>query len=476
MDSLWWYAVGTLISEDLALAAAGVAVGRGEVGWLPATLACAAGIVLGDVLLFLAGRWSAGWWRPAGLEKATAWLEERGLMVVFLSRFTPGLRLPTYFAAGMLRTNFLRFLTYFVAAAAVWTPLFIAGTGYLGMQGVPWWAIGLLAYAGVRGWSARARWRWEFWPAWLVYLPLAPYFVYLALKHRSATVFTAANPGIVGGGLKGESKSAILGALPAWCVAAYRVGGLPETYPAVMKPDVGERGNGVAIVRSEAEARAYRAAGRVIVQEYVPGDEVGVFYYRYPGEVRGRIYSMHRKVFPEVTGDGVRRLGELLRGDPRAGLYEVDRERVPAAGERVRLVEIGAHCRGTQFLDARQWWTRELAETIDEISRAVPGFYFGRYDIRYSSLEELQQGRGFRVIELNGVAAEAGHIYDPAVSLREAYRSLAWQWRVAFEIGAANRARGVRPMPWTELLGLLVDFGPGVAQLDRAVEDGAAGR
>ena len=56
------------------------------------------------------------------------------------------------------------------------------------------------------------------------------------------------------------------------------------TFPVVLKPDVGERGSGVAIVRSHEQLDAYlRAAeGDIIIQQYIDGLEFGVFYYRYP--------------------------------------------------------------------------------------------------------------------------------------------------------------------------------------------------
>jgi hypothetical protein len=39
------------------------------------------------------------------------------------------------------------------------------------------------------------RWtRWEFWPPWLAYIPVVPYIAFLGIKHRSLTLFTAANP------------------------------------------------------------------------------------------------------------------------------------------------------------------------------------------------------------------------------------------------------------------------------------------
>jgi hypothetical protein len=116
----------------------------------------------------------------------------------------------------------------------------------------------------------------------------------------------------------------------------------------------------------------------------------------------------------------------------------------------VQLVELGSHCRGAIFLDGRRLVSPALRDAIERASRAHDGFYFGRYDVRAASIEELQAGR-FQIIELNGVAAEATHIYDPAVSLWEAYRTLFEMWRVAFEIGAANRAQGHSPTTLAEL-------------------------
>jgi hypothetical protein len=59
------------------------------------------------------------------------------------------------------------------------------------------------------------------------------------------------------------------------------------------------------------------------------------------------------------------------------------------------------------------------------------------------------------VIELNGVIAEATHMYDPTGTIPGALRVLRQQWRVAFEIGAANRARGAVPTPTGRLLALV---------------------
>ena len=67
----------------------------------------------------------------------------------------------------------------------------------------------------------------------------------------------------------------------------------------------------------------------------------------------------------------------------------------------------------------------------------------------------------FQVIELNGVTSEATHIYDPAVSLLDAYRALFTQWRIAFEIGALHRQQGFAPMGVLPLLRLIFRKGEG---------------
>jgi hypothetical protein len=235
-------------------------------------------------------------------------------------------------------------------------------------------------------------------------------------------------------------------------------------FPIVLKPDVGERGSGVAIARNQREVDTYlrNAASDTIVQQYVPGCEFGVYYARYPDQAHGRVLYITEKHFPFVTGDGRRSLRELVLCDPRAvcmaaAYFRVAKrplDSVPAYGERVPLVDIGSHCRGTIFLDGSRWITPELDAAIDQVSRAHPGFHLGRYDIRATSSEAFQRGE-FQVIELNGVSAEATHIYDPAIPVWRKYNVMAGHWRAAFEIGAVHRARGFQPMTLRELHRLL---------------------
>ena len=330
------------------------------------------------------------------------------------------------------------------------------------------------------GWSRRWS-RWEFWPPYLFYPPVAVYIAYLGIKFRNWTMFTAANPAIPAGGFVGESKHQILEnlktAAPWLPHSTLLAGGSPTQrlaeaqefmryhglqLPVVVKPDAGQRGSGVSIIRSFEQLQEYltRASFPVIVQEYIPGEEYGVFYYRFPGDCCGHIFSVTEKRMPLLLGDGQHTLEELILADDRAVCMSdfylrKNSERIqeiPAMGERVQLVEIGTHCRGAIFLDGSDTITPELEEVIDQIARSFDGFYLGRFDIRVPSRQDFMAGRNIKIVELNGVTSEATHIYDPNKSLIDAYRVLFEQWRIAFEIGHLNHDRGFPVTPVRELL------------------------
>lgn len=317
----------------------------------------------------------------------------------------------------------------------------------------------------------------EFWPGWLFYSPIVAQWIALGLRHGDMSLPTAANPCITGGGLCGESKIAILDqvgdAARPWLVPYTSVvtsprGDLAKAecalhragigFPLVAKPDIGCNGAGVRLIESRVRLEQYlrefpRNCG-IMLQEFAPEEgEAGIFYVREPGAEIGRITSMTFKHAPHVTGDGHSTLRQLILADPRAGrvphLY-LPRlagrlEQVPARGERVRLVFVGNHCKGSVFENATPEVTPALAAAIERIARAFPEFHFGRLDVRFASLGQLRRGEGFRVIEINGAGSEATHVWDPATTLREAWRAQFFHYGAAFRIGAANRARGHRP-------------------------------
>ncbi len=517
------FAAATLISEDLACIGAGVLASQGKISLTLAISSCAFGIFVGDILLFLAGRFLG---RKAlkikfisffisekSFEKSSNWLERQGMKTVFISRFIFGLRLPLYFAAGVLKTSFWRFTLYFSIAVAIWTPILVGSTAWLGSEIVKnslfnqnlWLGLILLIvvlYFSIRilqqllTWKGRRilwgkirrRFLWEFWSLRVFYIPVVIYIAWLAVKFRSLTVFTCANPAIPAGGFVGESKEEILQGLyqsdaakpfllkhlylPDNCSAEANLQKATDfmsenglEFPIVLKPDVGERGFGVQIANSFVELAENLSASKenLILQEFAGGEETSVFYYRYPKAEKGKIFAITEKRFPRVTGDGKSTLEELILQDKRAiclAKSYLERnsewlETIPEEGAEVQIIDIGTHSRGAIFLDGGWMKTDVLEARIDEICRGFKGFYFGRFDIRVNSFADFAEAVNFKIIELNGVTSEATSIYDPQYSLFDVYKILFRQWKIAFEIGAENKERGAKPTRISDLIKLV---------------------
>lgn len=332
----------------------------------------------------------------------------------------------------------------------------------------------------------------EWWPANLFYLPLWPWCAWLSLRHGGPLAFTAANPGIPGGGgLIGESKSQILGCigpdashlvLPVRLIrhgpspdqradealAAIRESGPDGDFalPVILKPDMAFRGFALRLARAEADVRSYFHAvtSPVILQKFHPGpEECGLFWVRTlppadlsdPDALAGRIFAVTRKRFPSVVGDGRRTLERIILDHPRlrcqwrvfCARHRARLHEVLPAGQRLRLAQAGNHAQGTLFLDGADLVTPALSRVVDRICASYRDAHgrpydFGRMDVRYESDDLLRQGEAFGVVELNGSTSEATNLYDPSFSLMHSYSILFAQWRILYELGAWRRAQG----------------------------------
>ena len=323
----------------------------------------------------------------------------------------------------------------------------------------------------------------EFWPSWLFYIPIVVFWVLMGLRHRSFSLPTAANPRIETGGLCGERKTTILdqagveaiGWIAPYVVVTTDVDDQARTLqamadaslslPVVVKPNIGCNGTGVRLVTSEATLETTLAEFprnvELVVQELVVHDgEAGIFYIREPGAPTGRITSLTLKEAPVIIGDGRSTIRSLILEDERfqhvPQLYlprlKDRHDEVLKQGERLRLVFAGNHCKGSIFMDGSHDITRALSTRIDSIMQDFPDFHFGRLDVRFESSAALRIGESFRIIEINGVGSEATHIWDPHTSLWTAYLDQFEHYRIAFEIGAQMRQRGIKPTPLRELL------------------------
>ncbi len=313
---------------------------------------------------------------------------------------------------------------------------------------------------------------YEYWTWWVFYLPLLPYWLYLALRTRSLTFFTNADPCIDYGGFFGESKMAILAQIPpeylpqtlfvpqgtSFADLCTQLAEARISFPIIAKPNVGERGTQVEKLLTEAALQHYCQQNLVdfIIQEYIDYTlELGVLYYRMPNDPRGKVSSVTQKEFLSIVGNGQSTVEELMETNTRARFQlEAMRKRlgegikkVYPKGEKVLLEPIGNHCRGTKFINANALINDTLHEVFNKIALPIEGFHYGRFDMRVRSLEDLYEGKNIRIMELNGVSSEPGHIYDPSYSLWRAYKDLANHWRIIADISIQQQQKGFHPVP-----------------------------
>ena len=309
---------------------------------------------------------------------------------------------------------------------------------------------------------------WEYWPFWAIYWPLVPYWVWLSWRCKSFFFFTASNPGIEFGGMMGESKSKIYDLIPNQYLPVSvlikpktsktevlsLMKGLDLDFPIILKPDVGQRGWMVEKIRHEDDLGQYlkRIEVDFLMQEFVDYPvELGVFYHRLPYESVGEVSSIVVKEMLHVVGDGQQTIKQLIGQIPRASIQlETLRntrpelmKQVPIVNEKVELVSIGNHCRGTKFLNGEDLITPALTLAIDKLSQQIDGFYFGRFDMKCTSIADLMKGQGIKIMELNGAGAEPAHIYHPGRSIWKGYRDIVYHLDLLADIAIVNHKMGV---------------------------------
>jgi len=306
---------------------------------------------------------------------------------------------------------------------------------------------------------------WEYWPSFMFYIPVVPYAFYLALKSKSFGFFSAVNPVIEGSGNGLESKYKTVQLLPKEykpTTIYIKHGGTTNSivpklktnnikFPLIIKPDIGFRGLLVKKIHSEEELSIYIQKYNsidLIVQELIEfKNECGIFYHKIPGEKNGKITSITLKKYSTVIGDGSSKLIELIKNDERVKIYlslitELNKNRlqtIPAKNKKIILNSIGNHSKGTQFINGNHLINKELTDFFDRLQTQIPGWYYGRVDIKYNSFEELIKGENLKIIEINGIISEPTHIYDTSNgSYFNALKEIKKHWELTYKIGIKN--------------------------------------
>ena len=225
------------------------------------------------------------------------------------------------------------------------------------------------------------------------------------------------------------------------------------SFPLIAKPDIGMKAYAVKQIQDIQQLAEYQNKIRrdFIIQELIVyPNELGIFYVRIPDEKTGRITGIVAKEFLSITGNGKDSMTKLIMQNPRSysqlpfliRIYGDDLNRVLPVDEKFVLVPYGSHTRGSMFLDFTAKQNEKLFQTFNEICNQIPGFYFGRLDIRYTSFEELSEGVNFSIIEINGAGSEPTHIYDPSHSIFFAWREIIKHWKLLYYISSANNKKG----------------------------------
>jgi len=320
-------------------------------------------------------------------------------------------------------------------------------------------------------------------PMWAICIPLVVQWLALAIRYRSLTLPSAANPAITAGGLVGDGKIEYfrsMGAIARQATAAHcavstavppsisdvrvAMADAGLSFPVIAKPDLGRCGYGVQLLRDEAALgdylRDFPGDETVVLQHYLPDEgEAGIFYARDPGATEGCIIGIALRYFPRVIGDGHRSLAMLIAADPRLARltaanghsFRLSLAKVPIAGEMVRLAIIGSTRVGSVYRDGGIHITAQLTAAINRIAGDMLDFHFGRFDVRFTDLTALRMGEGFTIIEVNGASSEAINAWDPTIGVIAGFRLIFAKQRILFAIGDEQRRRGIRPTSVLEL-------------------------
>jgi hypothetical protein len=292
--------------------------------------------------------------------------------------------------------------------------------------------------------------------------------LYYSIKARSIYFFTPSNPTLIFGGFEAGGKMEMYRQLPEGSypqtiliTPAHSINNIKEqinaeglNYPFVAKPDEAMQGVLFRVIESEEELIEYHSIVGVnyIIQTFIDLPlEFSVFYIRYPGETKGKVTGFILKDYLHVTGDGKKTLAQLIDEHPKAmhRLTEMKKKHearwssIPKDGENYYLSVAGNHNRGAKFINLHKEIDQRLHDVFDRINIESKSFFYGRYDLKCTSIEDLKNGKNIMIIEYNGAGAEPNHIYDCNMSYVKALKVIAAHWRDMYHIGKINNKNGV---------------------------------
>lgn len=309
----------------------------------------------------------------------------------------------------------------------------------------------------------------EKWPSPIFYTPIFFYYLYNSIKLRKFNYFTVVNPAMKTGGLCAFSKHKTFSLvskdlLPKTIFLEQKYYTQSDLYhllkqnqmsfPVVAKPDQGERGFLVNKIDDIDKLHYFLSEKSKVVnfliQDFIDYPlELGVFALKIDGE--WKVTSLTSKKFWSVVGDGVKTVKKLIEesGKEKTKYINVDLNYIPKNGEDFLLEPIGNHCRGTDFVNECSKIDKDIDAVINQALQNTEGLNYCRIDLKTPSWESFKKGQ-FKIMEINGVSAEPGHIYDRTTPLKTAYKDLFFHWKQMANIAHHELQKTSKSEPFIE--------------------------
>ncbi|RYY47406.1 MAG: hypothetical protein EOO06_12530 [Chitinophagaceae bacterium] len=309
---------------------------------------------------------------------------------------------------------------------------------------------------------------WETWHHHAKYIPIAPVWVWYIIRSGTPWFFTPSNPTLTFGGFEGEGKKEMYEQLPpgSYPNTIYIQPGIPFSevenqvdaagfqYPFIVKPNVGMMGFMFRKISNAAQLKHYHETLPIeyLVQDLVDYDlEVSAFYFRMPDQQKGIISGFLKKEPAFIVGNGNQTVGELMqihegirfKMDEMQARHAANLKIVLAAGEKYYLSHASNRSQGGKLVGIDHEIDARLQELFDGFSHYNGKFYYGRYDIKCKSVEDLKAGKNFSILEFNGAGAGTQHVYANNYSLWKAMSIILTHWKMMFRISRQNYKNGV---------------------------------
>lgn len=313
---------------------------------------------------------------------------------------------------------------------------------------------------------------WEQWPFKILYAPISPVWLWYIIKARAIWFFTPSNPKLTFGGMEGEPKKEMHELLPENLYPKYfnvhpsddfndvlkKLISCGIKFPLIVKPEIGGQGILFRKINDEVQLKIYhdKVSLEYFIQEFIDYPiEISLFYYRYPYEPKGAITGFLQKIPLQVTGDGKHTLEELIFQNTKAA-NRIDELKIKhrhnfdliiKEGEKYMLSYAANHNRGALFIDRKNEIDDKLVSILDEISLSINDFFYGRYDIMCTSIQDLKKRKNFVILEYNGCGAEPNHFYDTGYTLMQAWKEILKHWKILYRISKYNHKAGIPYWP-----------------------------